>query len=53
MLAADYHAKNLDDMIPNSPQSRAMTSPLAHHIEETSHFIFWKAGKMTLQTSSF
>jgi hypothetical protein len=34
-----------------SPQLRATTSPLAH-IEETFHSIFWKAGKVTFQTSS-
>jgi hypothetical protein len=47
MLAANYQAKNLDDMIP----THLMMSPLGH-IEETFHSIFWKTGKSTSQTSS-
>jgi hypothetical protein len=47
MLAANYQAKNLDDMIP----AHLMMSPLGH-IEETFHSIFWKTGKITSQTSS-
>jgi hypothetical protein len=52
MLATDYHAKNLDDMIPTHLTCTQQWA-LWHVLKKNSIPFSGKAGKVTLQTSQF
>jgi hypothetical protein len=51
MLATDYQAKNLDDVIPTH-LNQAQQQALWHILKKRIPFYFPETGKTTLQTSS-